>query len=148
MNLEEHWNQMYQQVPSELQGWYEVDPTFGLSLIEKYTSSTPTSTLIAGGGTTTLLPALIKTMDLHPLHFVDISSRAIEKSQENLGREKEKVIWKQADLFQPFMLDEKVNIWFDRAVFNFAIDEEKRTQYLENINNALAEKGILILGVF
>jgi SAM-dependent methyltransferase len=147
MQLQEHWDNIYSQVPDMFLGWYEENPEYGLELVRKFSLSN-SKVLLAGGGTTRLLPLLMSETD-RKLIFSDISRKAIELSQSKL-EDPEKVDWIRCDLSESCepLKDLKVDLWFDRALLHFFHTEEALKAYRNNILKATHPGSRIILGVF
>jgi len=147
MDQRTHWNNIYDQVPDAFLGWYEENPQYGLELILKY-SRPGEKIMLAGGGTTRLLPLLLNKTD-RELVFADISSKAIDLSRSMVDDE-ERISWLCCDLSKEVSaLDHaQIDLWFDRALLHFFHTEEEITTYRNNILRASSKGSRVILGVF
>ena len=76
---------------------------------------------------------------------LDISAKAIEKSQKRLGKKAAKVNWIVSDVEQ-FTPDSTFDIWHDRATFHFLTTGEQVSKYIEIAKSCVS--GYLTIGTF
>ena len=99
-----------------------------------------------GGGASLLVDRLLDA-GYTDLKVVDVSSAALEVAQARLGERAAMVEWSVADA-RDLQLTEKVDVWHDRAVFHFLIEEEDRVAYLESMRRAVRVGGHVVLATF
>src|SRR5262249_50947443 len=77
---------------------------------------------------------------------LDVSRSALDASRGRLA-DPESVIYVHDDLlsWQP---SRRYELWHDRAVFHFLVDEEDRQTYARTLRSALAHGGFVILATF
>ncbi|HHB91873.1 MAG TPA: methyltransferase type 12 [Thioploca sp.] len=140
----EHWNSIFSQEHSTL-GWYEKDltPTFTLlNQIETWKSST---IFIPGAGTSTLVDTLL--LENTKLVLNDISIIALNNLKERLG--KQNIDWLCQNIAQPIQKEIPIiDIWIDRAVLHFLIEEENINGYFDNLKSHLRIGGYAIFAEF
>ena len=146
-----HWQSIYEKKEPDEQTWYQREPKISLELIEmarergEYGEA---SRLIdVGAGASTLVDHLLEKGG-HAITLVDIAASALETTRARLGDEADRVTWEVADLREPLDLEGPFDIWHDRAVFHFLIDEAHRQQYLRNLEGLTEPGAHLVLSTF
>ena len=69
------------------------------------------------------------------------------QSPQSAGRPRSAVRWLHADVTQ-FEPDRTWDLWHDRAVFHFLVDEDQRDDYRAVLRRAVAPEGLLVVAVF
>lgn len=133
MNLEEHWNSIFNKTDDNKLGWWEDETSQTLKFIENININSSTNIFLAGAGTSVLVDELIKK-DCN-LILNDISFIALEKLKSRL-KNSSKLDFFQYDLSKPF-IKENIDIWIDRAVLHFLLKEKDIEIYFENLNKNL-----------
>jgi hypothetical protein len=133
MNLEEHWNSIFNKTDDNKLGWWEDETSQTLKFIENININSSTNIFLAGAGTSVLVDKLIK-QDCN-LILNDISFIALEKLKSRL-KNSSKLDFFQYDLSKPF-IKENIDIWIDRAVLHFLLKEKDIEIYFENLNKNL-----------
>lgn len=133
MNLEEHWNSIFNKTDDNKLGWWENETSQTLKFIENININSFTNIFLAGAGTSVLVDELIK-QDCN-LILNDISFIALEKLKLRL-KNSSKLDFFQYDLSKPFV-KENIDIWIDRAVLHFLLKEKDIEIYFENLNKNL-----------
>ena len=133
MNLEEHWNSIFNKTDDNKLGWWEDETSQTLKFIENININSSTNIFLAGAGTSVLVDELIK-QDCN-LILNDISFIALEKLKLRL-KNSSKLDFFQYDLSKPFV-KENIDIWIDRAVSHFLLKEKDIKIYFENLNKNL-----------
>lgn len=133
MNLEEHWNSIFNKTDDNKLGWWEDETSQTLKFIENININSSTNIFLAGAGTSVLVDELIKK-DCN-LILNDISFIALEKLKSRL-KNSSKLDFFQYDLSKLFV-KENIDIWIDRAVLHFLLDEKDIKTYFENLNKNL-----------
>jgi hypothetical protein len=133
MNLEEHWNSIFNKTDDKNLGWWENETSQTLKFIENININSYTTIFLAGAGTSVLVDELIKK-DCH-LILNDISFIALEKLKSRL-KNSSKLDFFQYDLSKPF-IKENIDLWIDRAVLHFLLEEKEIEIYFKNLNKNL-----------
>lgn len=143
MSDEEHWNAVYAS-PSESLGWYEPEPsTLGLVIAH----SCPEDALIdVGGGDSRLIDNLID-LGYHDLSVFDLSAVVLDRARTRLGSRGSAVDWIEGDVTR-FDPDRTWDVWHDRAVFHFLIEEGRREEYRSVLRQAIPHGGRLVIATF
>lgn len=147
MNRKEHWEQVYlTKQPTDV-SWYQVRPTLSLELLESLGVGESTRVIDVGGGDSTLVDSLIER-EAGRVTVLDISGAALERARARLGARATEVDWVEGDVTRVALPADSVDIWHDRAVFHFLVDESDRRRYVALATRAIRPGGALVLGTF
>lgn len=144
MEKKQHWDNVYEtKSPNEV-SWTQENPEVSLELITQTNLSKNAKIIDIGGGDSKLVDGLLKRGYTN-ITVLDISSKALQKAKERLGKSAEKVKWIVCDInnFQP---EENYDLWHDRATFHFLTDESEIENYKSITANYLSK--YLIIGTF
>ena len=145
-NRKDHWEQVYSDKKSTAVSWYQQHPERSLELI-KATGIDPMASIIdIGGGASTLVDFLLEA-GYKNLSVLDISHAAIKQAKSRLGSHDGKVEWIEQDITE-FKAERCFDLWHDRAVFHFLIDEKDRTRYVQVMLSALNIGAHVIIAAF
>ena len=148
-NLGEYWCGKYTDVDYKTLGWYEEISMPSLQLIKESGIAKNAIIFNAGAGATTLIDSLLAE-GYHDLIANDISSCALNNVKKRIGEEQKKVQFIVDDLVNPTALKEmpKVDLWNDRAVLHFFIDNKNQDAYFNLLNEKVKKGGFVILSEF
>ncbi len=141
----DHWEQVWLDRDPASVTWYQPDLLVSRRLIELVTS-TDAAVIDVGGGASTLVDHLLDG-GYRDLTVLDISHGAIDAARARLGPRADDVHWLVADVTQ-VELDRTFDLWHDRAVFHFLVDDADRRRYLGVLRAALVPGGHLVLSTF
>jgi SAM-dependent methyltransferase len=150
IDLQKHWDEIYQNKKTEQLGWYEAYPEPSLCLIERCHLPKSATLLIAGAGATTLVDFLLAEGYQH-LIATDISEVGLNELKKRLTPEqREKVQWVSDDLTDPSVLPlpQPVDLWCDRAVLHFFTESTQRETYFRLVRQSVAPGGYVIIAAF
>lgn len=139
-----HWDSVYATEHLDGLGWYEPRAST-LGLVRAY--SAPGDSVIDVGGGTSLLTMELAGLGYRDLTVLDISERALCASRNALGEHAEVVNWIRADVTS-YRPDRRWQLWHDRAVFHFLVEQEAREAYRSVAASAVEPGGILIVATF
>ena len=77
----------------------------------------------------------------------DISGAALRAARVEYGSDAERVRWVEADV-RTHDFGRRFDLWHDRAVFHFMVEEADRAAYLANLDRSLERGGHLVLATF
>lgn len=142
-----HWNSIFLDSEDSTLGWYEEDLNKTLSLLRLIENWKKSTIFISGAGTSALIDLLLS--ENIKLIVNDISIEAINKVKERLGTNQQKINWLCQDISHTFQKRvETIDIWLDRAVLHFLIEEKNIDGYFENLKTHLAKNGYVIFAEF
>jgi Methyltransferase domain. len=141
-----HWDQIFSDKPDDSLGWYESDCSYTLEFFPEDLLAEPQAIFLAGAGTSQLVDDLLAMG--HRLILNDISETALTKLRQRLG-DTPNIHWLPADLSQALPDDvPPVDIWMDRAVLHFLIDEDDIAHYFANLYRLVNKNGFVLLAEF
>lgn len=141
---EAHWDAHFtDREPDELP-WHEPTPST-LSIVTA--NSTVDDPVIDAGGGASLLTAELADLGYKDLTVLDVSAAALDRSRERLGPRSEAICWIRGDVTE-FVPSRQWQLWHDRAVFHFLVEEEQRRSYRTVAASAVALGGVLIVATF
>ncbi|TVQ86647.1 MAG: class I SAM-dependent methyltransferase [Deltaproteobacteria bacterium] len=147
MGDETHWEGVYQQRATDAVSWYRPHLEQSLAWIQEVAPSTQTHVVDAGGGASTLVDDLL-ALGFEALTVIDLSTTALQRSQERLADSAQKVDWIAGDVTQPLLEPDSVDLWHDRAVFHFLTEPSDRVHYARQVRAALRPGGHAIVATF
>jgi SAM-dependent methyltransferase len=145
-NRKSHWENIYQTKNLTDLSWYQSKPVTSLSFFDKFNVPKNAKIIDIGGGDSLLVDFLLD-IGYTDLTVLDISESSLKKAQIRLGRRASLVKWIVSDVTE-FIPTEKYDFWHDRAAFHFLTNNFEIQNYLKNINENVANLGILVLGTF
>lgn len=145
-NRKKHWENIYQTKGQQDVSWYQAKPNTSLSFIESFDLPLNARIIDIGGGDGFLVDCLLEKGYVN-IAVLDISSAAIEKAKARLGEKASLVKWIVADITE-FEPDEKYDIWHDRAVFHFLVDDVDIEKYRAVAGRSTHPNGRLVIGTF
>ena len=142
----DHWQDVYEHCEPDQVSWHEPRPEPSLALIAGTAVPLDAAILDAGGGTSALARELLRR-GYTDVTVADISAAALRRAREALGDTADRVECVEADL-RIHRFDRAYDLWHDRAVLHFMVDEPDRDRYLANLRSAIRPGGHLILATF
>ena len=147
MNSETHWRTVFESKASTALSWYQPHLEISLGMISRTGVSQECKLLDVGGGDSTLVDDLVRR-SFSGVTVLDIASSAIERAKERLGEASFGVVWKVGDILLTPLPDQYFDVWHDRAVFHFLVEEQSRRAYVSKASNAIKSNGHLIIATF
>jgi SAM-dependent methyltransferase len=141
-----HWDAVYQTKGDRDVSWFEARPDVSLGMLDAAGITREHCVLDVGGGDSRLVDALL-AREFRCLAVLDVSPAALERSQRRLGTSASHVRWLAADVTGDWTLD-PVDVWHDRAVFHFLVDDADRERYRERLLTTLKPGGCAIISTF
>lgn len=141
-----HWNSSYESKGTDEVSWFEPSPETSLALIERAGVSEAAAIVDVGGGASRLAGELLGR-GYSDVTVADISSAALAAAQAELGAGGEQIHWVEADV-RTHDFGRQFDLWHDRAVFHFIVEDADRASYLATLRRHLADGGHLILATF
>ncbi|MFM9825020.1 class I SAM-dependent methyltransferase [Flavobacterium sp.] len=144
MEIKNHWETVYKtKQPNEV-SWTQENPKTSLDLIRQTNLDKSVKIIDIGGGDSRLVDFLLAE-GYENVSVLDISSQALERAKNRLGKKAEKINWIVSDITE-FKPETTYDIWHDRATFHFLTTTEQIEKYLEITQNW--NNGFLIIGTF
>jgi trans-aconitate methyltransferase len=143
--LLEHWDKRYATAGADGVSWFQERPATSLELITLAGVRRSDALIDIGGGASTLVDLLVADGWLD-LTVLDVSEAALAIARDRLGR-RSGVQWLCEDL-RTWRPSRRYELWHDRAVFHFLVEEEDRRHYRTLLADGLADGGVVIVGAF
>lgn len=142
---EARWDAAYRDGGVAGVSWYQPTPKVSVELIRRLEIPRNAAIIDIGGGASSLVDTLLADgfTDLSVLDFSEVALNAV---RQRLGSDVP-VALIHGDLltWQP---ERRFDLWHDRAVFHFLVEEGARTTYLETLRQALNAGGSVIMATF
>ena len=141
----EHWNALYRSRGPDRVSWYEQEPLTSLGFLRRTIAAGAASAIDVGGGASTLVDRLLDA-GLQRVAVLDISRAALDLAEQRLGA-RGGVQWITGDVTE---LEDvgSYDMWHDRAVFHFLIDEDQRARYMSLAKRTIPPGGHVIIATF
>lgn len=143
-NNKKHWDNIYETKKSDEVSWTEEIPVTSLNFIHSFRLNKKAKIIDVGGGESKFIDFLLDE-GFENVSVLDISSKALDKAKERLGKRAKKVNWIVSDITK-FIPDTTFDVWHDRATFHFLTQDSQITKYMKTIRKSVA--GYLIIGTF
>jgi trans-aconitate methyltransferase len=140
-----HWNDRYRSVGSTAVSWYEPSPIVSLELFDQLGVTSEQSVIDVGGGASFLVDNLLERGH-RDVAVLDLSKVALDETATRLG-EPPSVTWIEADLLE-WEPSRRWDVWHDRAVLHFLVDNDDRAAYIEVLRRAVTPGGAFVIGNF
>ncbi len=142
-----HWDAVFSGTEDSKLGWYEKDASQTLRLLNLIPQWKNSTVFLPGAGTAALIEELLSNGV--KLILNDISKEALNRVKSRLGDECKGIKWLGQDIAQSINeAIQEVDIWIDRAVLHFLIDENDIKGYFENVKSTLKVDGYAIFAEF
>ncbi|MDQ4503515.1 class I SAM-dependent methyltransferase [Sinomonas sp. ASV322] len=141
-----HWNLVYDTKGEDAVSWYQSVPTKTLELFDVLGVGPDAAVIDVGGGASVVVDHLL-ARGFGDVSVLDLSRVAIERARARLGADAERVHWLHRDLLG-WAPERRYDVWHDRAVFHFLIEDEERRAYLRTLRAGLAPGARVIVATF
>jgi hypothetical protein len=145
--LNQHWNAIFSTKTDPELGWYERDAAQTLKFLDLIPGNRSATIFLPGAGTSVLVDELVSRGSRVIVN--DISNEALEKLEKRIGNSQDGVTWLQQDISKPIPAGlPQVDIWIDRAVLHFLLDEAEIEGYFRNLRSLVRKGGFALLAEF
>jgi SAM-dependent methyltransferase len=144
---QDHWEEAYRSKPAAAMSWFQAEPSPSLDMIAAAGPGPGAAIVDVGGGASTLVDRLLD-QGFSRLSVLDVSSYAMAAARARLGARADSVDWLAQDITAWTPPAGAFDLWHDRAVFHFLVDDGDRRAYLRALNRGLRPGGHLILATF
>ena len=145
--MKEHWDTIFSSKEDAQLGWYEKDASKTLQFLENIPDWEKSAIFVCGAGTSVLSEELARRNI--KLVINDISVEALSKVKQKLGSKADAINWLCQDIAHPITQEmPQVDIWIDRAVLHFLLDEENIAGYFKNLKATLKAGGHAVFAEF
>ena len=143
LQREQHWDAIFKTADYTQVLWHQNSPKKSVELIERYATK-DAKILDAGCGTSFLADRLL-SHGYKELTLLDISKTSLGIIKERVKSEALEFIC--SDILN-FSIDQKFDIWHDRAVFHFLLNKQERVTYFKVLQASLKRGGTAIISTF
>lgn len=144
MDLKSHWNNIFTNTENNNLGWWENDFSQTLKFLNTLNINSNTNIFLAGSGTSNLVDELVKkNCNLILNDISDVALIKVKNKLQNINN----IEFFQQDLSIPFR-NKNIDIWIDRAVLHFLLDENDILNYFKNLKTNLNKSGFVLFAEF
>ncbi|MBF0205152.1 MAG: class I SAM-dependent methyltransferase [Desulfamplus sp.] len=142
----EHWNTIFSTKANSELGWYESDVSQTLKFFSLIPKNEGATIFLPGAGTSVLVDELL--IRGYKLILNDISDEALNKLRSRIGTN-DRLTWHHHDISKPLPdATPQADIWIDRAVLHFLLEEADIEGYFANLNSMTRSGGYALLAEF
>lgn len=142
-----HWQAVYQaKQPGEV-SWFRPHLETSMELLKKAGLNQDSRVIDVGAGASTLVDYLLE-MGVASITAVDLSEASLAVARARLGATASQVQWIVGDVTQLQLPSRSIDLWHDRAVLHFLVDESDTHAYVRLARQAIAERGFAVIGGF
>ena len=142
----DHWDRIYATRATDSVGWYEPDPSTSRRIVGEAVARGARSLIDVGGGASSLVDHVLD-MGLDRIAVLDISEAGLAHARQRLGARAEAVEWIVGDVTSVPEVGQ-FDIWHDRAVFHFLLDDASRGRYVRLAERTVQPGGLAIMATF
>ncbi len=140
-----HWDTAYEVHGSKDLSWFQSTPTLSLELIRPLKLPMHSAVIDVGGGASSLVDELVE-QGFRNILVLDISRNALSETRRRLD-DNESVTYLERDILT-WRPERHFDLWHDRAVFHFFVDESDIQAYITTLKSAVRPGGIVVLATF
>ena len=142
----QHWNTIFSAKTDPELGWYESNASQTLKFLDLIPQSQNPTVFLPGAGTSVLVDELLARG--YKLILNDISDEALNKLRSRIGMN-DRLKWLHHDISNPLPDGiPQADIWIDRAVLHFLLEEADIQGYFTNLHSAIHAGGYVLLAEF
>jgi len=140
-----HWDGRYRGAGPTAVSWYQEHASVSVELIGALGLGPDAAVLDVGGGASPLVDDLLG-QGYRDVTVLDVSAVALDAARARLG-EPDGVTWVVHDLLT-WSPARPWDLWHDRAVLHFLVDDTDRAGYATQLRRALNPGGGFVIGTF
>ena len=145
-NAKQHWEKVFEtKNPGEV-SWHQSNPKTSVKLILSTHPDKDAHIIDIGGGDSNLADKLLD-LGFKNIFVLDVSLKALKKSQQRLGVKARRVKWISSDI-RKFETSNRFEIWHDRAAFHFLTNDNDIKRYVKLTGEYIKPGGYLIISTF
>jgi SAM-dependent methyltransferase len=143
----QHWDRVYATKPADTVSWFQEEPAQSLALIGATGLGKDACIVDVGGGASLLVDRLVE-QGYSSVSVLDIAETGLSIARARLGDRQSNASWLVKDVTRWSPPLEAFDLWHDRAVFHFLVEETDRAGYRRALDRGLKPGGFLILALF
>ncbi len=142
----DHWENIYLEKDDNSVSWYQQRPTPSLELILEFNRDRAAAIIDVGAGSSRLADALALGR-FSDITLLDISNAALANIRKRLCDYSDNIDYIISDITD-WNPPRRWQIWHDRAVFHFLINQSEQDAYVNVLVEATSPGSIVVLGTF
>ena len=142
----EHWEDIFSTKNFDEVSWHQSNPKTSVKLILSTHPDKDAHIIDVGGGDSNLVDKLLD-LGFKNIFVLDVSLKALKKSQQRLGVKARRVKWISSDI-RKFETSNRFEIWHDRAAFHFLTNNSDIKRYVKLTREYIKPGGHLIISTF
>lgn len=142
-----HWDAVYRNRDVHEVSWFRPHLQVSLRLLQRAGLSPDSRLIDIGGGASTLVDDLLD-LGVKQVTVLDLSAAALAAARQRLGDRAGRVHWQVADLCDTDLPTAGFDLWHDRAVLHFLVDEGDVRRYAAQAARAVSPGGHAVIGGF
>src|SRR5262245_3535495 len=143
----QHWDAVHERKGADEVSWYRPHLDRSLQFIDAARLPKQAAIIDVGGGASTLVDDLLDR-GFADVTVLDLSARALARSQARLGERAARVTWLVGDVTELALPAYRYDLWHDRAVFHFLTEPDARARYVQAVRHALKPNGHIVVATF
>jgi SAM-dependent methyltransferase len=140
------WDDIYQRTGGLTNSWYTAEPAYALRLLADLDVGVGAAVLDVGGGAGNLVDGLLAA-GFTDLTVLDLSATALDIARRRLGPAGDRVTWVAHDVLT-WSAPRAYDVWHDRALLHFLLDDADRQGYLAVLRAATRAGSHVVLATF
>jgi SAM-dependent methyltransferase len=145
--MKSHWEEIYRTKAAHEVSWFQPEARISLDLIQRAAPDRAAEIIDVGGGASTLVDGLLAAGYEH-VTVLDVVKAALDQARQRLGLAATGVRWLEADTLTVTLPTAGYDVWHDRAVFHFLIDQADRDRYIAQVRHAVRPGGYVLVSTF
>jgi hypothetical protein len=146
-NLDSHWDNIYSNTKENKLGWFEDDLKQTLKFMNLININKDATIFLSGVGDSKIADIFIQKN--FNVIINDISQKALEKTFLRNIKFKKNLHKFHHNLSHPFPNHiNNINLWIDRAVLHFLLEENDVVIYFDNLKKSVQNKGYVLFAEF
>jgi trans-aconitate methyltransferase len=141
-----HWRRVYGSREPESLSWHQAEPVVSLELIDALGVRPDEAVVDVGGGSSTLVDRLLDR-GFADIAVLDVAPAALDRARARLGPRAGEVAWIAEDVLS-WRPARHYDVWHDRLLLHFLVDEPARRRYAETLRRVVAPGGSVVIATF
>lgn len=140
-----HWDAKYTSTAVSEVSWFQASPEQSRRMLAACGVGPHHSVVDVGGGASSLAVELVDD-GWTDVTVLDVSSEALAAARDRCA-EPERIQWIDVDVLH-WTPDRTYDVWHDRALFHFLVEEPDVSTYRETLWQALTPGGVVVVATF
>lgn len=146
VDVQQHWQDIWKRKHVDEVSWFQSSADTSVRLIAGLADDPDAAIIDVGGGASPLAGQLVER-GYTDVTVLDVSEAALQAGRDRLGETADRITWVVGDVTS-HAFDRAYDVWHDRAVLHFLIDDEDAARYVGQLESALADGGAAVIAPF